>query len=129
MLAEEAVHVSRTILSQGRVPGSFPFQLHTLFTILQRGYVTGQYIQSLVDIFLTLRLWGCGTDKLKIAERGWRLRISGSASRERILSNCPHLNSRDGLERHIVVYDLGRNESRIAKSVRRSFLGRRSDGE
>ena len=45
------------------------------------------------------------------------------------VSNCPNFGfPGDELERHIVFYNLGHSESRIAKTSRSSFQGKRSDG-
>ena len=68
---------------------------------------------------------------LEILVRGWRSCISGSAPREKMALPCQIaliLDSRDGLERHIVFYSLGHSESRISQTVCRSLLGERSDG-
>ncbi len=54
--------VRDTIPSQRKFHGLSPLQLHTLFTIPQPGYGTGQYMPILADTFLIFELWVCGAD-------------------------------------------------------------------
>ncbi len=80
---------------------------------------------------------------LERVARGWRPCISGSVvdSSERGNGSdvsagekayesfrCLVLESQDGLERHIVFYNLGRSEPRLAKIVRWIFRCKPSDG-
>ena len=93
---------------------------HDLLTRLRNRPVDARICRDILNI-----------PALEMVARRWRPCILGSAPREKMALPCQIaliLDFRDGLERHIVFYNLGHSESRIAKTSCRSFLGKRSDG-
>ena len=85
----------------------------------------------LADTFSIFELWvrdadgfGGSCERMETLHLG----LSSESENGSTVSNCPDIGFPGRLERHCAVYDLDHSDSRIAKTIRRSFLGKRLNG-